>query len=57
MKIDNYIKITEWIDSSIGQSTVVQELDKKGQNYSIQTKSKTVGSTLILKMALVSFVV
>ena len=29
MKIDNYHKITEWIDSSIGQSTVIQELDKK----------------------------
>ena len=29
MKIDNYFKIAEWIDSSIGQSTVIQELDKK----------------------------
>ena len=29
MKIDNYVKIREWIDSSIGQSTVIQELDKK----------------------------
>ena len=29
MKIDNYFKITEWIDSSIGQSTVIQQLDKK----------------------------
>ena len=29
MKIDNYHKITEWIDSSIGQSTVIQKLDKK----------------------------
>ena len=28
MKIDNYHKIAEWIDSSIGQSTVIQELDK-----------------------------
>ena len=27
MKFDNYIKIKEWIDSSIGQSTVLQELD------------------------------
>ena len=30
MKIDNYFKIVEWIDSSIGQSTVIQELCKKG---------------------------
>ena len=29
MKIDNHVKIKEWIDSSIGQSTVIQELDKK----------------------------
>ena len=29
MKIDNYLKIVEWMDSSIGQSTVIQELDKK----------------------------
>ena len=29
MKIDNYVKIKEWIDSSIGQSTVLQKLDKK----------------------------
>ena len=28
MKFDNYFKIMEWIDSSIGQSTVLQELDK-----------------------------
>ena len=29
MKIDNYFKIYKWIDSSIGQSTVLQELNKK----------------------------
>ena len=29
MKFDNYFKIMEWIDSSIGQSTVLQELDEK----------------------------
>ena len=29
MKIDNNHKIKEWIDYSIGQSTVIQELDKK----------------------------
>ena len=29
MKIINYVKIKEWIDSSIGQSTVIQELDEK----------------------------
>ena len=29
MKIDNYFKIVEWIDSSVGQSTMIQQLDKK----------------------------
>ena len=29
MKIDNYHKVAEWIDFSIGQSTVIQQLDKK----------------------------
>ena len=29
MKIDNNHKIKEWIDYSIGQSTVLQELDEK----------------------------
>ena len=33
MKIDDYVKIKEWIDSSIGQSTVIQGLDKKDLNY------------------------
>ena len=29
MKLDNYVKINEWIDHSIGQSTVIQQLNKK----------------------------
>ena len=29
MEVDNNHKIKEWIDYSIGQSTVIQELDKK----------------------------
>ena len=29
MKLDNYFKINEWIDHSIGQSTVIQQLNKK----------------------------
>ena len=33
MEIDNYHRITKWIDSSTGQSTVIQELDKKGPHY------------------------
>ena len=29
MKLDNYVKINEWFDSSLGQSTVIQRLDAK----------------------------
>ena len=29
IKIDKYFKIKEWHNSSIGQSTVIQQLDKK----------------------------
>ena len=29
MKLDNYAKIEEWFDSSIGQSSVIQKLDLK----------------------------
>ena len=35
MKIDNYHKIAELIDSSVGQSTVIQQLDKKDLHYLI----------------------
>ena len=40
MKIDNYHKIAEWIDSTIGQSAVIQQLDKK-KTYIIQFRSNT----------------
>ena len=29
IRIDNYFKIKEWYNSSIGQTTVIQRLDKK----------------------------
>ena len=29
MKLDNYVKINEWFDSSIGRSSVIQQLDVK----------------------------
>ena len=55
MKINNYHKIAEWIDSSIGQSTVIQQLDKKYLSHPAQIKHKTGGGMLISKMALISF--
>ena len=57
MKIDNnHKKIKEWIDYSIGQSTVIQELDKKGLHYPVQIKLKIEEGTLLLKMDPISFV-
>ena len=35
MDIDNYFKIKEWHDYSKGQSTVLQDLDKKDLHYPI----------------------
>ena len=42
MKLDNYVKIEEWFDSSIGQSTVIQQLDAKRPTLSNpnQTQNK-----------------
>ena len=42
MDIYNYFKIKEWHDSSIGQSMVIQQLDKKGPKLSNlnQTQNK-----------------
>ena len=35
MKFNNYLKIKEWHNSSIGQTTVIQQLDKKDLSYRI----------------------
>ena len=41
VKIDNYHKIKEWIDYSIGQSTVIQELDKKKPTLSSSNQTQS----------------
>ena len=56
IKLNNYLKIEEWFDSSLGQSTVIQRLDSKNPRYPTQTKHKTGGGMLTLKMAHISFV-
>ena len=56
MRINNYHKVAEWIDSSIGQSAVIQQLDKKDLHYPIQNKHKTGEGMSILKMDPISFV-
>ena len=40
MKLDNYVKIEEWFDSSLGQSTVIQQLYSKRPTLSKQTQNK-----------------
>ena len=53
MKIVNYLKIKEWVDSSIGQSTVIQELEEKGPKLSNLTKHKIEVDMLISKIVLI----
>ena len=40
MKLDNYVKINKWIDFSIGQSTVLQQLNKKRPKLSNSNQTK-----------------
>ena len=40
MKLDKYVKIEEWFDSSLGQSTVIQRLDLKNPTLSKQMQNK-----------------
>ena len=56
MDINNYFKIKEWHYYSIGQSTVIQQLDKRDLSYRIQTRRKIGEGTLTLKMDPISFV-
>ena len=37
IKLDNYLKIEEWFDSLLGQSTVIQRLNLKNSHYPTQT--------------------
>ena len=56
MKLDNYVKINEWFDSSMGQSSVIQQLNVKRPHYPTQTKCKIKEDMLTSKMDLISFV-
>ena len=56
MKLHNYLKIEEWFDFSLGQSTVIQRLDLKDSHYPTQTKRKIKEDMLISKMDPISFV-
>ena len=56
IKLDNYIKIKEWFDSLIGQSSVIQHSDAKRPTLSNSNKRKIKEDTSILKMDPISFV-
>ena len=56
MKLDNYVKIEVWLDSSLGETTVIQRLNKRDLSYRIETKRKIGEGMLTLKMAHISFV-
>ena len=40
MKLDNYVKIEEWLDSSLGETTVVQRLNKKRPKLSNRNQTQ-----------------
>ena len=40
MKLDNFVKINEWIDHSISQSTVIQQLNKKRPKLSNSSQTQ-----------------
>ena len=40
MKLDNYVKIEEWLDSSLGQTTVIQRLNKKRPKLSNRNQTQ-----------------
>ena len=56
MDINKYFKIKKWHDSSIGQSMVIQPLDKKRHKLLNLNQCKIGEGMLTLKMAHISFV-
>ena len=40
MKLDNYVKIEEWLDSSLGETTVIQRLSKKRPKLSNRNQTQ-----------------
>ena len=40
MKFDNYVKIEEWLDSSLGETTVIQRLNKKRPKLSNRNQTQ-----------------
>ena len=40
MKLDNHVKIEEWLDSSLGETKVIQRLNKKRPKLSNRNQTK-----------------
>ena len=40
MKLNNYVKIEEWLDSSLGETTVFQQLNKKRPRLSNRNQTQ-----------------
>ena len=40
MKLNNYVKIEEWLDSSLGETTVIQQLNKKRPKLSNRNQTQ-----------------
>ena len=40
IKLDNYVKIEEWLDSSLGETTVIQRLNKKRPKLSNRNQTQ-----------------
>ena len=40
MKLDYYVKIEEWLDSSLGETTVIQQLNKKRPELSNRNQTQ-----------------
>ena len=56
MKLDNYVKIEEWLDSSLGETTVIQQLNKKRPKLSNRNQTQNRRGMLTLKIAHILFV-
>ena len=56
MKLDNYVKINEWFDSSLGQSTVIQRLNAKRPTLFNPDQTQNKRRYVNFKIDLISFV-
>ena len=63
MKLNNYVKIEEWLDSSLGETTVIQRLNKKRPKLSNRNQTQnrrrymlTLKTVHILFVALTSII-